>query len=421
MNTITFFLMTCFVLFGSLKAPAQQTGVIYDEQQVPAYTLPDPLKSSTGNQISTPDEWQKLLRPETLQQFEQFVYGKTPEQMPEILFIEVKMNDRFMNGKATLSEVELVVKGSVKLNPIRLLVITPNDLTGPVPAFIGLNFDGNHTIHPSPEISLGKVWDSKTGKAVEAAESSRGSSQSNWPLERIIDRGYALITCHYEDFDPDYHDGFHNGIHQAFFSKRDESSWGSIGAWAWGLSRLLDYALTNKAIDGQKIAVIGHSRLGKAALWAAAQDERFALVVSNNSGCGGAALSRREFGETIERITSVFPHWFCAKLSSYGSKVNELPVDQHQLIALMAPRPVYIASAAEDLWADPRGEFLSGVHATPVYKLLGTSGLPSKDMPALNQPIFGQIAYHIRSGEHDVTPYDWELYLDFADLHLLSK
>lgn len=421
MKTIVSWLLALVTLFLNKPSTAQQRAVIYDEQLVPQYVLPELLTSSDGKIIDAPEAWQNLLRAETLHNFEIHVYGKTPLAMPDFLFREVKKLEDFLDGKATLREVELVIKGAVALEPIRLLVITPNGASDPVPAFVGLNFNGNHTIHPSTEITLGKVWDSKTGQALEAEEASRGSSQSRWPVERIIDWGYALITCHYEDFDPDFDDGFKNGIHPAFAETRNESSWGAIGAWAWGLSRLLDFALANPAIDGQKVAVIGHSRLGKAALWAAAQDERFALVVSNNSGCGGAALSRREFGETIERITSVFPHWFCSNLSTYGNRVNALPVDQHQLIALLAPRPVYIASAAEDRWADPQGEFLSAVHATPVYKLLGTSGLTTSVMPAVNQPVFGQIAYHVRSGEHDLTPYDWELYLDFADLHLKDK
>lgn len=403
---------------------ADRPGVNHDENKVVSYTLPDPLVFEDGKPVKTADDWQRR-RAEILGLFETDVYGKTPIDRPAgMIFETLDVDDNAIGGKAIRKQIAIYFTGKKDGSKAEVLLYLPKKSPKPSPVFIGLNFNGNQAVQADPGIRMTSSWmrEAKDGSVVDhrATEKSRGIESRRWPIEKIVDRGYAVATAYYGDIDPDFHDGYKNGVHPIGDEPgkdRNPDTWGSIGAWAWGLSRIADMLETEPAVDAKRIAVLGHSRLGKTSLWAGAQDNRFGIVITNNSGCGGAALSRRNFGETVAIINMAFPHWFCDNFKKYNDKESELPVDQHELVALMAPRPVYIASAEEDLWADPKGEFLAGLHADPVYKLLGTEGLGSSAMPSLSQPIFGTIGYHIRPGKHDVTDYDWQCFMDFADKH----
>lgn len=407
-------------------ASAQPKGFNYDEAKVPDYSLPDLLTTSSGQKISSAEQWMQQRRPEVLELFRQHVFGRRPEPV-DSLRTRVRSSKEVFDGKALRREITIFFSKDDTGPQMDMLVYTPTDTQRPVPCFLGLNFHGNHSVDESDDLHITPSWvrnDAGRGNIDhKATEKSRGKSSSRWPAQMITERGYGLATIYYGDIDPDFDDGFRNGIHAMTEADRTGESrasdaGGSISAWSWGLSHALDVLETDPHVDGDRVAVFGHSRLGKTSLWAGATDPRFALVISNNSGCGGAALARRRFGETVARINTSFPHWFCLKHRDYNDNEDEMPVDHHMLMALMAPRPVYVASAVEDQWADPRGELLSLYHAGPLYELFGRRGLPTDQLPPLNEPIHTDVGYHIRSGKHDVTDFDWTAYMDFADRHL---
>ena len=401
----------------------------YDESKVPAYTLPGPLTPANGQCVPNAETWRQKRRPEILKLFEQNVYGKSPPRTGPVKFEIRSVKTDALGGKATRKEVTVFLSGRRDGPTMDLLLYLPNAVEKP-PVFLGLNFYGNQSINSDRGIAMSQHWMRPTMvmgiMKNRATEFSRGCRTSCWQADLVVSRGYGLVTAYYGDIEPDHPGGWKTGIRAALSAKGKDTEfkpddWGAIGAWAWGLSRAMDYLEQEAAIDAKRVAIIGHSRLGKTALWAGAQDQRFALVISNDSGCGGAALNRRKFGETVALINKAFPYWFCGNFKQFNDHEERLPVDQHMLIALIAPRPVYIASAEEDLWADPRGEFLAALGADPVYRFLGTEGLPAAKMPPVEKPVMGTIGYHVRRGKHGVTEYDWRQYLDFADRHLKRK
>jgi len=389
MNAMTSKLSTLFLLAAASVSPIHAADL----------QLPDPLVLQNGERVSTPEAWKTTRRPEVLELFRKFVYGRAPVGRPADLKFEVFDSAAdAMDGKATRKQVKITWRGPGGEGALRLVLFTPNAAKKPAPCFL--------LICNRP--------------AAENIDPTRQVKSPFWPAEEIVARGYAAAAFFNGDVVPDKHDGFKSGVFAVYdTTPRAADAWATIAAWAWGASRALDYLVTDPAIDGKRVAVVGHSRGGKTALWAGAEDERFALVVSNDSGSTGAALARGKQGERIHQINRGFPHWFNDTYKTFAHRENELPLDQHMLGALIAPRLLYIASATEDSWADPKSEFLSGVHATPVFQLFGQQGLASGDLPKPEAPQHdGHIGYHLRTGKHNLTEYDWARFMDFADKHL---
>jgi hypothetical protein len=368
----------------------------YDEAKVPAYVLPEPLITSGNKQVKNKRSWEKHRRPEILKLFEDNIYGQMPKHYSGITFTLQHENTAAMNGKAKLKQVLIEVTNNNQSVKINLLLFVPNHVKKPVPAFLLINNRGQENTDPT-----------------------RVRKSEFWPAEMLIDSGYAIAAIHVSDLAPDDKEKYINGVLQLYPEQlAADNGMKAIGAWAWGASRAMDYFEKDKDIDAKRVAIVGHSRGGKASLWTAAQDQRFAICISNCSGNTGAALARRQFGERINRINTTFPHWFNTNYKKYNNNENALPVDQHMLIALVAPRPVYATNASKDLWADPKGTFLSLKNAEKVYALYKMkSGLPSEP-PGIDEPfIFSPLAYHNREGEHNMTAYDWSNFIKFANYH----
>ncbi len=398
-------------LFANSASPSIGTAdeFNYDETKVPDYELPDPLVTVDGRAVKDADTWRSRRRPELLDLFESQVYGRRPPEPKELTFDVAESRPEYLHGKGVRKDVKVFEPGPD--GPKQLLKFTlfvPRESERPVPAFVGVHLFDTASDNPLP----GNLLQEDVGEPLPGEKL----------LDVILDRGYAIATLNPDDFCPDDKQTFRQGVLEHYYPERSgppgAEEPGAIAVWAWGLSRALDYMQQDPQIDANRVAVIGHSRRGKTALWAGAEDQRFALVISNDSGCGGAALSRRRFGETVARINNVFPHWFCDNFNQYNDREGELPIDQHELVALIAPRPVYVASAQEDGWADPKGEFLAAAAAEPVYRLFDRQGLGTDEQPPLNKSVGEYIGYHIRSGKHALTDYDWLKYLDFADKHI---
>ncbi len=411
--------MRSAVVAAVLLAPAVAGADFPPIDKLPAQSeLPDPLVMLNGERVKTREQWVTERRPELKALFQYYMYGTMLPTLPVEAKVEYS-DPKAFGGKATLKEVALSF-GPPETPKLHLLLVIPNERKGPAPVFTGPNFTGNHSLVNDPGVRLPTVWIDGEAPAVKdhrATEAGRGKQIDVWALEQSIDRGYAVATFYYGDIDPD-HAGVRAGVQPHLREKGKEPGphdGGSVAAWAWGISRAVDYLLTEDSLDRKRIAAVGHSRLGKAALLAAAFDDRIALVVPNQAGCGGTAPSRGKVGESVKQINERFPYWFAPAFQEFNERTDRLPFDQHCLVALVAPRPVLFSNATEDTWANPAGQFDVLRAADPVYRLLGTTGLAAEKMPEPGKLADGTLGYYIRPGKHSMTKGDWKVYLDFAD------
>lgn len=390
-KSILFLSLYMLITYGT----SAQNEFNYEESKVPPFSLPDPFVSQKGKSIKTIQEWEFTRRKEIISLFENQVYGQLPRDMDNIRFELVSEDKQAMGGAAHLKEIDIQVERHNNSIRLRLILFVPTKASKPAPVFLLITHRDPENIDPSRQVKMGF-----------------------WPAEAIVERGFAAATFHVKDVSDDDNDTFKEDILNTLYPEQlqMENGMRGLGSWAWGAMRAMDYFETDPQIDAKRSAVVGHSRGGKASLWTGAQDTRWAITISNESGCGGAALSRRKFGETVERINTSFPYWFTDNFNQYNDREELLPLDQHMLVAAIAPRAVYVASASEDQWADPKGEFLSLSLGTRVHReIYGMGGSFPSSLPEVESPLHLPYAgHHIREGKHNLTPYDWERFMDFA-------
>lgn len=387
--------------------------------------LPDPLVMMDGRRITSKQQWEEERRPELKALFQHYMYGYLPAPT-SVKSTLTASNDSLFNGKASWKSFSLSY-GPEGTPPLELLLILPRTQKGVPPVFVGINVCGNHTVIADADVPVTKSW-CRRGRCPGcedhiATEAGRGGDADVWNAEMVIDRGYALATFYYGDVDPDKRENdFSDGVHPHFFkngqTKPDKHDWGAIAAWAYGVHRVIDFLESNESIDSSRLALVGHSRLGKTSLLASALDERIKVVIPHQAGCGGTAPNRFNVGESVERINTSFPHWFSDTFPDFNKQVDRLPFDQHCLAALCAPRAVLFSNAEQDQWADPNGQFNMLKAADPVYRFLGIDGLAKDAKPEMGKLIDSRLGYFIRPGKHSMSAEDWKVFLDFADRHL---
>lgn len=383
--------------------------------------LPNPLIMFDGTKVATPQDWFGKRVPELKSLFQHYMYGYMPPVMP-VRAKEIYQNPQAFDGRATLRELALEIGEKDIHLTVHVLLAIPNQRSGKVPVFVGMNFGGNHTLVDDPKIRIPTVWMYANRPGVvknRATEEGRGRDKNVWNLDLAVSRGYAVATFYNGEIQPDYPNATEGLLAQLFRNRSPgPTDTATIAAWAWGIHRVVDYLVTSPELDTKRIAVVGHSRLGKTALLAGAFDDRLALIIPHQAGCGGTAPSRGKIGESVQAINDRFPHWFNGYFKQFSRAPEKLPFDQHCLIALCAPRPVLLTNAVEDTWANPAGQFEMLLATDPVYRFLGVEGVAVRQMPPLGKLIDSRLGYFIRPGKHSMTREDWEIFLTFADKHL---
>ena len=414
--------MKLMLLFSvCLLAAGAARATNYDEAKVGDYTLPDPLVCNDGTRVTNAATWVDRRRPEILELYRECIFGHSPEPGTNVTFNVWETATNALGGTAVRKQVEINFSGTPDGPFAHLLLYTPAGKTAS-PAFLCLQFNGNYTVNDDPGIAIFPGWNGKTGVPAMPKNPVRGSSARNWKIAETIARGYGIAIVDYREIEPDLAGGagFPYGVRKNF-PPPGTDGWGAIGAWSWGISRALDYLQTDHDVDGRRVILFGHSRLGKTVLWAGAEDTRFAAVIASCSGEMGASLSRRDYGETVDDVAKHFPYWMSGTFLQYSNHWNNLPVDAHSLLALIAPRPLFVNTGSEDLWSDPNGQFLAARAASPVYELLGKTGLTETKFPHPDHPLKHDIWFNCHTGKHDVLPTDWDLFLDFADASFAQK
>nr|WP_294898239.1 acetylxylan esterase [uncultured Pedobacter sp.] len=414
-----FVVLLCLMLTALSAEIKAQT---LKEAEVPAYVLPSLTTLNNGKAVKISKVWENKRRTEIINLLKKEMYGQSPKRPKRMVFKVFDNDSTALNGKATRKQVRVTFDSRVDSVYMDVLIYIPNKIKQPAPLILGLNFGGNQEVVNDPNVKITHSWVSRKSKGVvnnHATVVSRGYSTEAFPVERMIDEGYAAATIYAGDIDPDYFN-LTNAV-QSLYPKlqKRKDNFSTIGAWAWGLSRAMDYFETDKQINAKKVVLTGLSRMGKASLWAGALDQRFAVLISTEAGKGGDALFKREFGESVDRISKVFPQWFCHNFAKYANHVPDMPFDQHMVLALIAPRPLYVGAAEEDLNEDPKGEFLALKATEPIYKLFGFDGLPVNSFPKVSQPATSEkMGFHLRPGGHGITKYDWDNYFLFLKTRL---
>lgn len=423
----------CFFTVLSFLATAQQPAanrptlvagfpVNYSEDSVGAYTLPDLLQCVDGQRVTDIKTWEKKRRPELLQLVEKIQFGKMPPRPSALRFQVFDKGTPAFNGKAIRKQVTVYFTKDTSDHKMNLLIYLPAAAQKPVPLLMNISFTAYNQLIDDPGLLVGEIWN-REGKKVKADKPSVFGKMN---VEQFLDAGIGFATVYYGDIEPDFKDGIKYGIRKQYLkpgqTETAPDEWGAISAWAWGLSRAMDYFQTDKHIDAKRVALQGASRLGKAVLWAGIHDTRYKMVIASISGEGGAALSRRKYGETVQHITdpSRYMYQFAPNYHAYASRLNELPFDAHALVALMAPRPLLLQTGSTDYWSDPKGEFLSAIAAAPVYGLYNEKGPQSTSMPAAGDTSLGmnRLGYFMHEGGHSVLPTDWTHMIEYMKKYL---